>query len=531
MFGLQPGHRPRGPACRSAAAFVVTGLLTALPLRAGQARPDAVPTPAISVAPTGTHGFPAGSTTVDLSAYGYTEQEFFISGTARSFVAQGTLGTDGRWNASATGAQSPYTTRLLVRRPTDPARFNGTVVVEWLNVSAGADGGPDWSLGHQELLRAGYAWVGVSAQLVGAEFLEGWETGPNARYARIFHPGDSFSYDIYSQAAKAIRQPANGDPQPLGSLTRRVRTLLADGESQSAFRMVTYYNAVQPTARLYDGLLIHSAGSGAPLSQSYGGGAALPAPPGVPATPDITVPATAQIRDDLPQPVLFVNTETDLTVLGAARSVHLQPDSRHFRMWEIAGASHADQTLLADSLADGVKEGITTSLDCGDPPINDGPDRFAIRKAYSALAVWTRQGQQPAIGPRMSVTIPAVPGSPSIDRSTTTGLAIGGIRYPQIAVPTGTQTGERPAGALAANPFCVLFGASDPWNGNSDAWDGKAGFDPSPTPEPDLHALYPTRTDYLVRVGLSTYRTLTAGFLLPADIPEVLTEAAKAPVR
>ena len=43
-------------------------------------------------------------------------------------------------------------------------KFNGTVVVEWLNVSGGVDAAPDWTFAHTELIREGYAWVGVSAQ-------------------------------------------------------------------------------------------------------------------------------------------------------------------------------------------------------------------------------------------------------------------------------------------------------------------------------------------------------------------------------
>src|SRR5438270_11620905 len=64
------------------------------------------------------HNYPFFSARQNLAGYGYTEQEFYFSGT--------TLG-------------GPYTSRMLVRRPTSPARFSGTVVVEWFNVSTGYD--------------------------------------------------------------------------------------------------------------------------------------------------------------------------------------------------------------------------------------------------------------------------------------------------------------------------------------------------------------------------------------------------------
>jgi Alpha/beta hydrolase domain len=172
--------------------------------------------------------------------------------------------------------------------------------------------------------------------------------------------------------------------------------------------MFTYYNAVQPQAHIYQGFLIHSTGSGSALSQSFAGGigsVVIPAPPGVPATPDIAVPPTAFIRGDLPEPVLFFNTETDITVLGAGFSVHNQPDSHTFRMWELAGTTHVDAYLVKWAGADEAKSGLAgPPFNCGNPPINDGPETFGVRTAMRALALWTRVPEcRPAIGPRFSV--------------------------------------------------------------------------------------------------------------------------------
>ena len=495
----------------------------------------AVSTPAIQVSPAGTHGFPFQSSALKLAKFGFVEEEFLISGTAQAYVNDGSLGADGKWRAKPNpGVTAAYTTRLLVRRPAIPSRFNGTVVVEWLNVSGGFDTAPDWALISDELLRRGYAWVGVTAQFVGVLALQQWETGPADRYATVFHPGDSFSYDIYSQAAAAVRAP--GSVKPLGPLTSRIRQVLADGESQSAGRMITYYNAIQPLAKIYDGFLIHSNGAGAALSQSFAGlipfpTQNIPPPNGVPATPDIAVPPTSFLRTDLDAPVMFVNTESDVgDLLGGGRSVHQQPDSRHFRMWEIAGTSHADQNLIASASADSAKSGLQQNVDCGNPPINDGPDNYAMRAAVHALRVWAGFGVAPAVGPRFSLTIPAPPAPVVINRDPATGLVMGGIRLPQIAVPTATETGDRPVGALSANPFCFLFGASDPWNGDTDPWDGQTGFDPSPTPEPVLGVLYPTHADYVRKVFNATLDSLFHGFLRPADAVKTIVQAERAQV-
>ena len=85
--------------------------------------------------------------------YGYTEDEYFVSGDATAYSAKGTLSTDGKWDVAATDETAPYTTRVVVRRPKDAADFNGTLVVEWLNVSAGRDSDPDFGFLAQELGR------------------------------------------------------------------------------------------------------------------------------------------------------------------------------------------------------------------------------------------------------------------------------------------------------------------------------------------------------------------------------------------
>ena len=74
----------------------------------------------------------------DLAADGYVGEEFFLSGTAYSYSQVGAREDDGLWQAKRDGS-SPFTTRILTRRPKDPVHFNGTVVIEWMNVSGGLD--------------------------------------------------------------------------------------------------------------------------------------------------------------------------------------------------------------------------------------------------------------------------------------------------------------------------------------------------------------------------------------------------------
>ena len=94
-----------------------------------------------------------------------------------------------------------------------------------------------------------------------------------ADYSSLSHPGDSFSYDIFSQAGEAVRDDAS---LLLGNLVPQ--RVIAAGESQSAFRLMTYIDAVQPIAHVYDGFLVHS--------QFGTGAAALPSSAGLVSGPD-----------------------------------------------------------------------------------------------------------------------------------------------------------------------------------------------------------------------------------------------------
>ena len=86
------------------------------------------------------------ATSFDLATVGYTSQEYFLSGTATAYTSAKPLTKDGRWTAKP-ASTAPYKTRIVVYRPADPSHFDGTVFVEWLNVTAGFESSPDWQSG------------------------------------------------------------------------------------------------------------------------------------------------------------------------------------------------------------------------------------------------------------------------------------------------------------------------------------------------------------------------------------------------
>jgi hypothetical protein len=423
-------------------------------------------------------GQPESLSAVDLGRRGYVEEEFFVEGAARAYEPVGTLAEDGRWDVRET-TTAPYRTRVLVRRPKDPKKFNGAVEVEWLNVSGGLDAAPDWGLGNAELLRGGYAWVGVSAQAVGVNSLKNQQ----ARYATLEHPGDGYSYDIYSEVAEALRRPRGTNV--LGSRRYKIRTMIGDGESQSAFRMVTYINAIQPHTGLFDGFFVHSRFAvGAPLSD--GGQNAIPNP--------------TLIRTDTKEPVLVLESETDVPRHLPAR----QPDSSRYRLWEVAGTAHFDEDGL-HALTGIPKEEMATTppLGCAQR-INSAPLRYIVDTAIHDLARWAAGGPAPAKAPPIAISSGPVP---AIERDGF-GNARGGIRLPQLEAPVATLSGE-PGGGPG---FCSLFGFTAPFDAAR------------------LSSLYPTHEDYVQAFSKAADRGQRDGFLLPADAKEAKAEARRSPV-
>lgn len=459
---------------------------------AGQERPRPEgPVADLSEELTGGEGiFLASPTGFDVESAGWVEHEYVAAGTASSY--QGELPADGM--ASLTPAeQAEYRTRIVVRRPAEAADFNGTVVVEWLNVSGGLDANPDFAFLADELARQGTAWVGVSAQLIGVEggdvAVSAGSAGEGlagkglkgidpARYGSLGHPGDAFAYDIYTQVGRALR--ADDAAGVMGDL--QVENVLAIGESQSAFALTTYVDGVHPLTEVYDGYLIHSrGGSGLPLGEP---GKAMSITDAVVSGKPVT------IRTDVDVPVLALETETDvLSVLNyfPAR----QPDSEHFRLWEVAGTAHADRSLVG-ALAD--------DLECG-VEINDGPQRFVVAAAYRALDNWVRTGAAPPEAPRLEVDESS--GEPAFRRDED-GIVLGGIRLPQVEVPVATLSGdEGPAGGV----ICLLMGSTIPF-----------------APE-RLAARYPSRDDYLAAYESATDEAIAAGFALQDDRQAILDDA------
>lgn len=447
----------------------------------------------------------------DIESLGYSVEEFFVSGAAASYKMEGTPGRDGKWTAVPADT-APYVTRIVVARPSDPGKFNGAVLVEWLNVTTGVDLAADWAMAHREIMRGGYAYVGVSAQkagieespqptgLAGAAPLK--KTNPE-RYNTLSHPGDSYSYDIYSQAGRLIKT----DPgKLLGPL--HPEHVLAMGESQSAARMVTYINAVDPVAKVYDGFLVHSRFGGAAPLQGEGMGN------------DEDGPQFVAFRSDLRAPVICVETETDILGLLRLPGYHgaRVPDNAKLRVWELPGTAHADNynfavaaidsgTLPIERLAAAWAPLENHAPPGGEPlekPINNAPQHhYVVQGAIAKLDRWVRTDKAPAkAGPiAMNSTEDDAPPSFAEDAN---GVTVSGVRTPWVDAPIARTSGTGNAGNILAS----LAGSTEPFDSAT------------------LARLYPGgKSDYLKRFEASLDKTIKAGFILPADREEIMALA------
>jgi hypothetical protein len=455
-----------GSAALAAPAVAVPPGPNGEPPRVSTATGATVPAPAVTgpvanTSPVGdpAHGYPFLASDVDLAKAGYVEEEYLISGQATRYTA----------NATATGTVvstgHPYATRIVVRRPTSPAKFNGTVVAEWMNVSNQWDQEVDWYQSHEHFLKQGYAWVGVSAQRAGLHSATGLRAWSPTRYGALDATAgntindDSLSYDIFSQAVKAIRSPAGLDP--LGPLAAP-DYVIATGHSQSAGRLRSYAGSIQPLSNIIDAFVLH------------GGGGAL--------------------RTDLTTPVFRINSEGDLSfgIGNGARA----PDSPIFRNWEVAGASHGDWKLITD-YGPLRKRDIGTypggypgePQTCTLPSLSRVPQHMVQNAVYDHTFKWVAYGLQPPSAPVITTTTPT--GTTVVRDSL--GLALGGIRLSQHEAATRINSGSNSGGG-----FCALDGSSVPMT------------------DAQLATLYPTVQSYVDEVVAVTKDNAAKGYI-PAD--------------
>ena len=396
----------------------------------------------------GKFGWPFAASMLDMENEGYKEAEYFLEGEATRYklVAGTEQGREASWQAETAGT-APFKTRFIVYLPAEPAKFNGTVILTWNNVTAGHD---LFQADSRELFESGFALVCLTTQKAGIDGLPpihqglaGWD---EQRYPDLNIPSDDYSFDIFSQAAEVLgpnRQ--TGAIDPMSGLD--VKRVIAQGASQSAGRLATFINAIAPIHNPFDGFILQIYfGRGTPLEV---GDTVVNISAPQSGNPADRLRGTNLLRDDLGVPVFVVNSELEATAGYAVR----QPDTDTMRCWEVAGTSHTSVQgrVIRQKLLDRDKLVSNKS----DPRINAisiGPVYDAV---YHHMQKWLADGIAPPLLPRINFE-----GDTPMPVRDELGIATGGIRLPQAEVPLGRNS----AIPLNEDIFALLGGSCVPFD-------------------------------------------------------------------
>lgn len=404
---------------------------------------------------------------VDLAAEGFEEREWVVAGEARGATSPG-----------GPVSARPFATRILVRRPVDPARFNGCVIVEWLNVTTGSDVEILWCSVRELLLREGYGWVGLTAQPLGVAAMQRWDP---ARYGELEHPGmpegdlpplvwgETWSYDVFTQVGRLLRGESGA-----ALFGRSPEVLVAHGQSQSSMRLTTYLAEVQPESDVYDGFLLHA-----------GGGNPIVGRPDIPDTSAIPVPAQ-RAR------VLKLNSEAE----AEAHRQWVQADAEGFAYWEIPGTGHTPVAYLRDTLARTDHSGMQRERFEWANPLGPLTVEFGLRAAIHHLARWVSTGVRPP-----EARLIEMAGSPAAIARDADGNATGGLRLPHLEVPAGRYLATNDADHRL-HPGFVPFGRAE------------------------MARRYGDASAYRERVAAAAAASVEEGFVLAGDVDQLVDELA-----
>ncbi|MBT1176886.1 hypothetical protein JS532_04785 [Bifidobacterium callimiconis] len=297
---------------------------------------------------------------LDLSEYGYVEEEYLLEGDADTYSER--IGDDSEskvGTAIPDGRPTHYVTRVLVRRPVEETSQNAWLSI--LNASQGYDIEDDWRRAWDYIIAQRDCYVGVTSKPINADALHNFD---GRRYARVTwggklpglhaEPGwnpfqiipgseEGLAWDILAQAGAWVRS---------GSSFPAPNHVVMMGQSQSAVytnTYLTYFDSLLtgPNGeRIFDGYL---PGAGSvlcrelrqmQLSDSESDPAAA-AHSGAKATfvPRLLPPAQIEA------PVITITTEADTHLfagLGSGAEAFMLGDGPKRRHWHVAGVPHSD---------------------------------------------------------------------------------------------------------------------------------------------------------------------------------------------
>jgi hypothetical protein len=310
-----------------------------------------------------------GYTPTDFS---YQALEFFVSGTAND---------------------APYTTRVVIRRPTNDADYSGLVLAESMHGSGSAH---MFEFSAAYIMDAGH--IAVEIQTTSPELQQDFNA---ARYAAL-EIQNGQANDILAQVGSLIKS-RNG---PMGDLG--VRKMVLGGTSMSAGTLINYL-AVHPRVRtqdmqhIYDGYFPTSTGSDVP-------------------------------RIDVP--VIQMPTQLEVQSNVTRRDDGDEPGNQ-FRLYEFTAIGHVDARDNARLLPNPCAH-----------PLSTIPSQAYWSVSLDHLFRWVDQGIVPPRADRVWLdrNVENDGSQMVLDER---GNPVGGIRSPYVDLPTAAYT----AGNVAADPL------------------------------------------------------------------------------
>jgi len=454
----------------------------------------------------------------DLSKVGYLEEEYLVSGTANvySWPEPGP--------AVVRTADAPYTTRMLVRRPANSARFSGNVIVEILNPSNAFDLNIGWAMMNRQIVANGDVWVGVTGKPITIDALKNFDP---VRYGSLSMANplplddpmncqnpvgsvtppsrtteDGLVWDIYTQVGAWVRSNAASNPlahSANGAKAKPVRHVYGFGYSQTGGFQFDYINAIQPLVvaaegkPMFDGYIVAVASGRfvglVPINQCE-------------PVPSSTTDPRYQFQD-AGTPIIHVMSQSDYLFGVSLRRPDGDTYPDLYRHYEMAGAAHAtpDELFYSAAPEDIVKAGRPVPpMNCNEGPRSRFPSHIFFDAFLRNLEQWVEAG----VAPPHSDPIVVQDGQPVLDAF---GNVTGGLRSPFLDVPTSTWYGSSTGAS-----FCFIAGHEVPFT------------------EAQLLELYPSHGQYVNQVARDVSDLVRGRFITRFDGTDLLTDAAQADV-
>lgn len=437
----------------------------------------------------------------DLAKAGYVEEEYYLSGIAAAITAEGKILT-----------KAPYITRILVRKPGDPKKFNGTVVIEpfsWFGERAAG-----WILTRDYLLREGFAYVGYTLSINKpdadpkfppvSDTIENGDQDPNQLYRNIVNLDfmRRFDYARYSPLGgyyDPVRFRRGGEPDPFVPQSQAIGAQLAlllksntqDGPMQHLQVDRVYVNSWAVTSQIWMDYLDQGRhqkwrmADGSPLIDAYMTGRMAYGEVGG----DVV-----RVPRKMPQDVPFVTIFSQSELMhDAMENIALPPDTDHpkLRYYEIVGMPH----LRISDLGTEHREFFAVDVGKADDPrcqtLYDEPVEVVAAALLDRMDKWVRQGEP------MPKAARVVRKGRSVARDELTGNMIGGVRPPWVQVPAAKYMTEQELNCG------LVYDTKIPYSAQT------------------LRKIYGSFDTYAKRFETAKAKSIREGYLLPEDFDQL----------